>query len=344
MSVAKGGAWIGVDPDAPKSKFNADQDKFSVSADEAKKGAFKRPPTAFHDKIGSPEYPAESGRYHLYVAWACPWAHRTLLLRALKGLQDVISVTFLGWHLEWPKDGRPYRGWPFTKEDPDPFHPEWEYLHDLYRSVDPEYPHKSITVPVLFDKKSKKIVNNESAEIIRMLNSEFNAFAKNPDLNLAPEELESKMEEMDALIYPNINDGVYRCGFAGSQEAYDSAVVKLFDALDKMEEHLSKNRYVCGDKLTLSDVRFVTTLLRFDIVYHTHFKCNIKRLIEYPNIWAYTREIYQMDGVADTFNELETRKHYFGSHEQLNPRQIVAHGPKLNLMEPHGREKISSAQ
>ena len=143
--------------------------RLARSQEEAKKGAFKRPATQFHDKIsadGSTDYKAESGRYHLYVAWACPWAHRTLMTRALKGLEDAISVTMLGWRLEWPTDGRPYRGWPFTKEDPDPFHPEWEYLHDLYRSVDPDYPHKSITVPVLFDKKTKKIVNNESAEII----------------------------------------------------------------------------------------------------------------------------------------------------------------------------------
>jgi len=335
--------WFGTDPDAPKSKHNADQDKHAVSAEEAKKGAFKRPATQFHDKIsadGSTDYKAESGRYHLYVAWACPWAHRTLMTRALKGLEDAISVTMLGWRLEWPTDGRPYRGWPFTKEDPDPFHPEWEYLHDLYRSVDPDYPHKSITVPVLFDKKTKKIVNNESAEIIAMLNSEFNAFAKNPDLNLAPAALEDKMKEIDDIVYPKINDGVYRCGFANSQEAYDTAFEKLFEGMEEVEKVLSKNRYLTGDKLTLSDVRLATTLFRFDMVYHTHFKCNKKRLVDYPNMWAYARDIFQMKGVADTFNPLETRKHYYGSHLQINPKGIVAHGPELDFNEPHGRDKM----
>ncbi|EDQ84154.1 uncharacterized protein MONBRDRAFT_30532 [Monosiga brevicollis MX1] len=182
----------------------SDQNKFGVSEEEAKAGAFRRPPTAFHDTIGSDKYPAEAGRYHL-----C-------------------------WFLEWPDDGRPYRGWPFTKEDPDPLHPEFEYLHDVYNLAQPGYPYKKLSVPVLFDKKTQTIVNNESSEIIRMFNSQFNDLAKRPELDLEPADLESAMTEIDELVYPNINDGVYRCGFAGSQEAYDTACTKLFDALDKL--------------------------------------------------------------------------------------------------------------
>ncbi|EDQ84315.1 uncharacterized protein MONBRDRAFT_34752 [Monosiga brevicollis MX1] len=320
----------------------SDQNKFGVSEEEAKAGAFRRPPTAFHDTIGSEKYPAEAGRYHLYVAWACPWAHRALLMRSLKGLEDVISVTMLGWFLEWPDDGRPYRGWPFTKEDPDPLHPEFEYLHDVYNLAQPGYPYKKLSVPVLFDKKTQTIVNNESSEIIRMFNSQFNDLAKRPELDLEPADLESAMTEIDELVYPNINDGVYRCGFAGSQEAYDTACTKLFDALDKVEALLGKQRYLCGDRLTLSDIRLVTTLLRFDIVYHTHFKCNKRRVVDYPNLWGYTREIYQMEGVSATFNPLETKKHYFGSHRKINPLGIVAQGPdnyEALLSEPHGRDR-----
>lgn len=348
QAVNEGGLYCGIGADAKPSKFNADQDKFAVSDEAARKGAFKRPATAFHNKVtadGSSNYPAEKGRYHLYVAWACPWAHRALLLRALKGLEDAISVTVLGWFLEFPEDGRPYRGWPFTREDPDPLHPEFTHLHDVYLLTDKDYPNKSISVPVLFDKKTETIVNNESAEIIAMLNSEFNAFAKNPDLDLNPPELVEAQEKINALVYPAINDGVYRSGFAASQEAYDEAVDKLFDGLNQVEALLDQQRYLCGNRLTLADVRLVTTLLRFDIVYHTHFKCNKKKLKEYPNLFAYTCELYQMPGVKETFNPRETRKHYYGSHLKLNPRGIVAAGPPIEFHLPHNRaQRFPTAQ
>eukprot|EP01147_Barroeca_monosierra_P000859 gene860-4131_t len=339
-AVPEGGLYCGVDANTGPSKFNADQDKFAVSEEAARKGAFKRPATAFHHRVtadGSSGFPAEANRYHLYVAWACPWAHRALLVRALKGLEDVISVTMLGWFLDFPSNGRPYRGWPFTKEDPDPLHPEFTHLHDVYLLADSNYPNKSISVPVLFDKKRQTIVNNESAEIIDMLNSEFNAFAKNPTLDLNPEHLKEQQEKINALVYPCINDGVYRCGFAATQNAYDNAVVKLFDALDDIEVILEKQKYVCGDQLTLADIRLVTTLLRFDIVYHTHFKCNKKRIKDYPNIFGYTCDIFQLPGISATFNPTETRKHYFGSHLKINPTGIVAAGPRIEFTLPHDR-------
>jgi len=323
------------------SKFNADQDKFAVSDELAKKGAFKRPATAFHDRItadGSSKFPAEKGRYHLYFSWGCPWAHRTLLVRALKGLEDVISVTALGWFVDF--ETQPYRGWPFTAEQPDPLHPEFTHLHDVYRLADKDYPHRSISVPVLFDKKSQTIVNNESAEIIVMLNSEFNAFAKNPDLDLNPAELAEAQDKINAIVYPCINDGVYRCGFAASQEAYDDAVGKLFDALEQVDEVLGKQRYLCGNQLTLADVRLFTTLIRFDLVYHTHFKCNKKRIVDFPNILGFARDLYQTPGVKETFNPEETKKHYYGSHRKINPLGIVPVGPSMQVFEqPHDRQK-----
>eukprot|EP00043_Microstomoeca_roanoka_P000349 m.27523 g.27523 ORF g.27523 m.27523 type:complete len:388 (+) comp10263_c0_seq2:79-1242(+) len=339
--AAEGGIYDGVISATKPSKSNADQDKYAVSNDDARKGAFKRPTTAFHDRItadGSSDFPAEKDRYHLYVSWACPWAHRTLLLRALKGLEDVISVTVLGWFVNFSED-QPYRGWPFSENDPDPLHPDFKYLHDVYRLTDKDYPHKSISVPVLFDKKTQKIVNNESSEIIAMLNSEFNEFAKNPDLDLNPADLAEAQDRINGLVYPNINDGVYRCGFASSQEAYDNAVEKLFDALDQVEQLLDKQRYLCGDRLTLSDIRLFTTLLRFDIVYHTHFKCNKRKLKEYPNLFAFTCELYQMPGVKETFNPTETRKHYYGSHLKINPTGIVAAGPPIEFHLPHNRNE-----
>ncbi|EGD73393.1 glutathione S-transferase domain-containing protein [Salpingoeca rosetta] len=347
----EGGVYCGVDANAKPSQFNADQDKFAVSAEAAKKGAFKRPATAFHGRVtadGSSEFPAEKGRYHLYVAWACPWAHRALLVHKLKGLEDAISVTVLDWFLDFGNgDDRPYRGWPFRKEDPDPLHPEFTHLHDVYRLADKDYPHKSISVPVLFDKKQQTIVNNESAEIIEILNTEFNAFARNPDLDLNPSDLDQAQRDINALVYPNINDGVYRCGFAGSQEAYDEAVTNLFDTLDKLEAILDKQRYLCGDRLTLADIRLLPTLLRFDIVYHTHFKCNKRRIKDYPNLFAFACELYQLPGVKDTFNPTETKKHYFGSHLKINPLGIVAVGPPIEFDSKHDRAErfpVSSDQ
>eukprot|EP00128_Syssomonas_multiformis_P000542 Colp12_sorted_trinity150504_noHs@5871 len=258
------------------------------------KGAFVRKPSSFRNWVtadGSSGFPAEKGRYHLYVSLACPWAHRTLIVRALKGLEDVISYTVVDWHL---REG----GWNFTNEKPkcelDPIH-NFDYLRKVYMLSNPDY-EGNITVPALFDKVKDTIVNNESSEVIRMLTREFNAFCPTEEqraLDLYPENLRKEIDEINDWVYPNINNGVYRCGFATTQEAYEEAFDSLFASLDKLEEMLSKSRYLVGSTMTEADVRLFTTLVRFDVCYVQHFKTNWKRIVDYPNIWGYTRELYQ---------------------------------------------------
>lgn len=306
-----------------------------------KTGEFLRPASKFRDGIsadGSTGFEAEAGRYHIYVSLACPWAHRVLIMRKLKGLEDVISITVVDWYLT-------EKGWSFTDQKPkcslDTVN-NCEFLRQVYLKANPDYDGR-ITVPTLWDKEKNTIVNNESSEIIRMLNTEFNAFCKTSeqrDLDLYPEHLRNKIDELNGWIYPTINNGVYRCGFARGQEAYDTAVTELFENLDKVEAILSKTRYLTGTSLTEADIRLFTTLVRFDWVYQVHFKCNKKKLIEYPNIWGYTRDIYQTSGIGDTVDREHIIKHYFASHESINPYRIVPVGPDLDFMEPHGREKL----
>lgn len=307
------------------------------------KGEFKREASAFRDWITADgPFQPEKGRYHLYVSLACPWAHRTLTVRAMKGLENVISDTVVDWYLEF-KTGVVGRGWTFTDKQPktslDTLN-NCETLKELYLKANPDYTGR-VTVPVLWDKKTGTVVNNESSEIIRMLNKEFNAFCATEEqrnLDLYPQSLAKEIDEVNAWVYETINNGVYRCGFAKTQEAYDDAVVKLFASLDRVEEILSKSRYLCGNQLTEADVRLFTTLVRFDTVYVNHFKCNKKRIVDYPNIWGFTRDVYQVPGVKETVDQEHIQKHYQMSHTNINPTQIVAIGPDLDFDAPHGRD------
>ncbi len=284
---------------------------------------------------GSGGFAAEPGRYHLYVALACPWAHRTLIFRALKRLEAVISVAVVD-----PFMGE--RGWAFTAPDgsltpgstPDQLN-DVRYLYEIYLKNDPAYTGR-VTVPVLWDKRRAMIVNNESAEIIRMLNSAFDQWG-DAAVDLYPPELRATIDEINALVYPNVNNGVYRCGFARSQTAYDEAFEVLFSALDDLEARLSRQRYLAGPRVTEADWRLFTTLVRFDAVYHGHFKCNRRRLIDYPNLWSYTRELYQWPGVAATVNLAQIKRHYYASHASINPTRIVPKGPDLDFTVAHDR-------
>jgi putative glutathione S-transferase len=303
--------------------------------DISDKGEFVRKPTTFRNKIEpNGRFPPEAGRYHLYVSHACPWAHRTMILRALKGLQDVISFSVVGWFLA-------SKGWDFDKKKGSTGDSifNYEYLRELYFKVDENFDGR-ITVPVLFDKKEQTIVNNESSEIIVMLNEAFNDLpeTKNKALDLYPQELRSQVEEINEWVYNGINNGVYKCGFATTQEAYNEAYNNLFAAMDKVEEILSRQRYLTGNKLTLADIRLFTTLVRFDPVYHGHFKCNRKKLTEYPNLYGYTRDIYQLPSIKETVDITHIKNHYYQSHDSINPHRIVPCGPELNYDAPHDRD------
>ncbi len=280
---------------------------------------------------GSDGFKAESGRYHLYVSYACPWAHRTLIFRALKGLTDHITVSAV--HPDMLD-----QGWHFATDDQGATSDTLyglSHAHSIYTKADPTYSGR-VTVPILWDKQRETIVSNESAEIIRMLNSAFDAITGNTD-DYWPEADRDAIEEVNARIYDTLNNGVYKSGFATTQEAYDAAVHPLFDTLDWLEDRLSQNRYLMGDALTEADWRLFTTLIRFDPVYHLHFKCNRKRIVDYPNLWAYTRELYQVPGVAETVNMAHIVRHYHYSHESINPHRIIPINPVLDYDAPHGR-------
>ena len=307
---------------------------------KASGGAFVRSTAKFRNWItadgsagptGEGGFPAELGRYHLYVSHACPWAHRALIFRALKGLNDHITVSVVhpdmlsdGWTFETDEHGATgdtLYGLPFAR--------------DIYIKADPTISSR-VTVPILWDKQRDTIVSNESSEIIRMFNSAFDALTGNTD-DYWPVEMRERIEEVNARIYGTINNGVYKSGFATTQAAYDAAVGPLFDSLEWVEQRLSKNRYLMGGTLTEADWRLFTTLVRFDPVYHLHFKCNRKRIVDYPNIWAYTRELYQVPGIAETVNFEHIVRHYHYSHETINPNRIIPTNPVLNFMDPHGR-------
>jgi len=278
-------------------------------------------------------FKAESGRYHLYVSLACPWANRTLIFRSLKGLEDHISVSVVHWYMA-------ENGWTFEPGEgviPDPVN-HATYMHEVYTVADPAYSGR-VTVPVLWDKKTNTIVSNESSEIIRMFNSAFDGVGAKPG-DYYPEALQTEIDEINARIYSNVNNGVYKSGFATTQEAYEEAVIPLFETLDWLEQRLSSHRYLMGETLTEADWRLFTTLIRFDAVYVGHFKCNIRRLEDYPNLWAYTRELYQYEAVAETVNMHHIKYHYYVSHTTINPSGVVPVGPELDLYMPHGREKI----
>lgn len=278
-------------------------------------------------------FKAEPGRYHLYVSLACPWANRTMIFRSLKGLEDSISVSVVHWHMA-------EKGWTFEPAEgviPDTIN-HADYLHEVYTAADPAYSGR-VTVPILWDKKTNAIVSNESSEIIRMFNSAFDQAGAAPG-DYYPEALRTQIDEINARIYTNVNNGVYKTGFATTQAAYEEAVIPLFETLDWLEQRLSGQRYLLGEVLTEADWRLFTTLIRFDPVYVGHFKCNICRLEDYPNLWAYTRELYQYEAVAETINMQHIKHHYYVSHTTINPSGVVPLGPELDLYSPHAREQI----
>ncbi len=305
---------------------------------EDKDGRFLRPSTTFRHWIssnGTGDYTAERDRYHLYVSLACPWAHRTLIVRSLKGLTDSISVSVVN----------PYmgdEGWSFEDAPdvvPDPIH-NAKYLRDIYTAAEDTFTGR-VTVPILWDKKTGTIVNNESREIIRMLDTKFEGIA-NPDVDLCPHRLRDKIDETIDAIYDPINNGVYRAGFAITQTAYEEAVIELFNTLDRWESVLESQRYLCGNVLTEADICMFTTLIRFDPVYYVHFKCNLHHIFQYPNLWGYLRDIYQTPGVAETCNFDHIKQHYYRSHPKVNPFGVVPVGPKLDLNGAHGRDRFTS--
>ncbi|KXF79906.1 glutathione S-transferase family protein [Enterovibrio coralii] len=279
---------------------------------------------------GEAGFSAESGRYHLYVSLACPWAHRTLIFRKLKGLEAHIDVSVVSPDML-------EKGWQF--DEPEPLY-GFNYMHQVYTKAKSDYTGR-VTVPVLWDKKTETIVSNESSEIIRMFNSAFNDLTGNTD-DYYPEALQSVIDEWNDYVYPNINNGVYRSGFATTQEAYEEAYDNLFAALDKVDAHLATSRYLAGDKITEADWRLFTTLVRFDPVYVGHFKCNRQQIAQYDNLFGYLKELYQVAGVADTVDMYHIKRHYYYSHATINPTRVVPKGPEQDLWAPHGRERIGS--
>ena len=280
-------------------------------------------------------FPAEPGRYLLYVSYACPWAHRTLLVRALKGLTHAIDVAVVDWHMT--EDG-----WHFSDRDgatPDPVAAR-PFLRDVYTGSNPTYSGR-VTVPVLWDKKSAQIVSNESAEIIRMLNSAFDEAARNP-IDLYPSDLRPEIDQINDRIYATVNNGVYKCGFAGTQAAYEAAFEALFETLDLLEDRLGGHRYLIGNRLTEADIRLFPTLVRFDAVYVNHFKCNRQRIVDYPNLWNYLRDLYQHPGIAETVDFHHIKQHYFRSHGSIDPLGIVPKGPDLDFTTPHDRGRFTA--
>lgn len=288
-----------------------------------KKGEYDRVPRSFLDTVekGHEKFQPDSGRYHLYVSYACPWAHRTLIYRKLKGLENHISFSVV--HPDMLDDG-----WTFATDFPgatgdDLF--KSIFMRDIYTKADPNVS-TTVTVPVLWDKEHKTIVNNESSEIIRIFNTNFNDLTGNTD-NYYPEKLQAEIDQWNDLIYPTINNGVYRTGFAKTQEAYDEAVNELFETLDKIEAHLDGKNYLVGEVLTEADLRLIPTLLRFDIVYFTHFKCNKKRIKDYKNLSRYVNALYKIDAIKSTTNLEHIKRHYYYSHDSINPHRIVPAGP-----------------
>ena len=295
-------------------------------------GRFVRTQTQFRNWItadgsagptGQAGYKAETNRYHLYVSLACPWASRTLMIRTLKGLEDMISISVVhplmlehGWTFE---EGEGVIGDPIFQA---------RYLHEIYTAVKPDYTGR-VTVPVLFDKKTKTIVNNESSEIIRMLNTAFDDLGAKPG-NYVPDQWLEEIDTVNDFVYHRINNGVYKAGFATKQEVYEEEVTALFAALDQMEERLAGQDYLVGNRLTEADIRLFTTLVRFDAVYFGHFKCNLKPLTAYPKLWAYTKRIYQLPGMAQTVNFDHIKRHYYGSHKTINPTGVIPMGPTLD--------------
>ena len=319
--------------------------KDDQSLAKTKGGRFERPSSAFRNWVtadgsagpsGKSGFKAEAGRYHLYVSLACPWAHRALVVRKLKGLENMISLSVVD---PLMLD----EGWTMRSADeatiPDVINRKTR-LYEVYQLADPAYTGR-VTVPVLWDKETGTIVSNESADIIRMLNAAFDGLeGVDPELDLYPEELRDEIDAINAPVYDKVNNGVYKTGFATTQEAYEEAVTALFDELDRLEDRLSHHRYLAGNRVTEADWRLFTTLVRFDAVYVGHFKCNIRRIADYPNLSNYLRDLYQTPGVSETVNLRHIKLHYYGSHKWINPSGIVPAGPALDFYAPHDRNRF----
>ena len=316
-----------------EGKWETRRDKVTVG------GRFVRPDTVFRNWVtvdGSPGpsgeggFKAEPGRYHLYVSLACPWAHRTLVFRKLKKLTDAISVSVVEPHML-------SEGWEFNETWPDHLYGK-RRLYEIYTAANPKYSGRA-SVPVLWDKERQTIVSNESSEIIRMFNSAFDAFGDS-SLDFYPEPLRLEIDALNAVVYDNVNNGVYKCGFAQTQEAYEEAFRALFNTLDELEERLDNQRFLIGDALTEADWRLFTTLIRFDAVYYVHFKCNRRRIADFPHLWGYLRDLYQMPGVKETVDIEHIKQHYYYSHDRINPTRIVPLGPLLIIDAPHDRDRF----
>jgi putative glutathione S-transferase len=300
-------------------------------------GEFVRQEDAFDDWVtadGASGYPAEAGRYHLYVSLACPWAHRTVIVRALKGLEDAIGMTVVD-------PIRDDRGWRFGDGpgmEPDPIN-GWTYLAEAYRATDPAY-HGRVTVPTLWDTVTQRIVSNNDDHIMRMLETEFDDLAGATDLDFYPIAHHAEIDVLNAEIYETVNNGVYRAGFATDQGPYEDAVRAIFATLDRLEARLADRRYLFGRSPVETDWRLFVTLIRFDAVYVGHFKCNLRRIVDYPNLWGYLRDLYRFRNVASTVNFDHIKRHYYMTHDEINPTRIVPLGPELDLLAPHGRERL----
>lgn len=305
--------------------------------EQTETGEFKRQDDAFRQWVtedGRSGYPAAIGRYHLYVSLACPWAHRTIIVRTLKQLESVVGMTIVD-------PLRDAQGWAFRDDrgaSPDPIN-GFHFLSEAYRLTDPAYRGR-VTVPVLWDTVTKRIVSNSDDDLMRMLNGEFNHFTAST-LDLYPATLRPEIDEMNTFLYEQVNNGVYRAGFATSQRVYEQAAQSLFAALDRLETRLSRRRYLFGGQFVESDWRLFVTLIRFDAVYHGHFKCNVRRIVDYPNLSGYLRDLYQVPGIADTVNVDHIKRHYYMTHDDINPTRIVPIGPQLDLDSLHGRDGLS---
>ncbi len=300
-------------------------------------GSFHRQEDAFRDWVtadGRSGYPAETGRYHLYVSWACPWAHRTIIFRHLKGLEPVIGMTAVD-------PIRDDRGWAFREGRGHSIDPVngFRYLREAYVGTDPGYQGR-YTVPVLWDRIAGRIVSNSDDDMLRMFNSAFNALTGNRE-DYYPTDLREEIDRLNHEVYERVNNGVYRAGFATSQGAYESAVRELFAMLDALEQRLSGQRYLFGDRIVETDWRLFVTLIRFDAVYHGHFKCNIRRLVDYPHLFGYVKDLYQYQGVADTVDFDHIKRHYYVTHDDINPTRIVPLGPDQDFTTPHGRQNLA---
>lgn len=304
--------------------------------EQAQDGSFARQADAFDDWVradGSTAYPVEAGRYHLYVSLACPWASRTIVVRKLKRLEDAIGMTVVD-------PVRDERGWRFSPNDPDPLN-RWAFLSEAYFSTDPGYRGR-VTVPILWDAHRKRIVSNNDDDIMRMLEIEFDAIARNPQLDLYPRALRDEIDALNTTLYETVNNGVYLAGFATHQAPYERAAYRVFETLDTMEKRLAGRRYLFGAQPVESDWRFFVTLIRFDPVYYGHFKCNLRRIVDYPNLYGYLRDLYQIDGVAQTVDFDQIKRHYYYTHDDINPTRIVPIGPIMDLTAPSGRERLST--